>query len=185
MDKHPKVQPWGFLKGFWGSVHWLKLCSKNPCLGEVHEILPAAGMIWQQKLSYTHWRDSSSSPVYLGHSQCHCSPAAPVTHTWGMKSAVERSISCLQACLGWMHSGVHITAPVYLPQTWTDMSDLWNVGTVQPYGSFQIVSNVEQQTVKPWCWYSWSAHLFSYKIREHTHTRTRIFTCNMYIYIYI
>lgn len=82
---------------------------KPHILGKSMRLLPAAGMIWQQKPSYTHRRDSSTSPVNTGHSQCHCSSAASVTQTWGMEP--ERSISCLHACVGWMHWGGQYCSP--------------------------------------------------------------------------
>lgn len=83
---------------------------KAHVVGKSLRLLLTAEMIWQQELSYTHFRGSSTSPVNLGHRQCHCSSAASVTQTWAMKPAVRGASAAFMPC-GWKLSGGHYYSP--------------------------------------------------------------------------
>lgn len=100
---------------------------KTHVLGKSMRLLLTAEKIWQQKLSYTHLSDNSASPGNLGHSQCHCTLLLllPRPRAWNLqwRGASAAFMLMWDGCF----QGANITAPVYLPQTWRCMSDLWGV----------------------------------------------------------
>lgn len=106
----PRFSPEGSWKGLGAQSPGSRPCSKSPCRGVPLRLLLTAEMIWQQELSYTHFRGSSTSPVNLGHRQCHCSSAASVTQTWAMKPAVRGAAAAFMPC-GWKLSGGQYYSP--------------------------------------------------------------------------